>query len=309
MKHPFEVGGRYRNRIGEYEVVEIQDPEMVIRYDSGETATVKQAIAARIWENIQIDELIEKEGGASRPRSRRSTSGASGTRRSSRDRWGARFQGLQKGDFQKSVTGTSWRARPNLGGALALRMVGVAGRDFESHALYRRAEVHIVEPKYYKKADRLREAKFELDLDAERARYGLYIEKSDQPMDKSWDWLSCLDALEGDAALRSGIEEAMRRLDLHWELWMGEGEYVAQVGIGQDALIWVEQEGNESQEISWAEFVERLRSLEAKTWHDLHLCVRLDKEQVIAQGQGLANTVVAVYKALLPLYEASTRRA
>ena len=37
MRHPFVVGRRYRNRRGEYEVIRLDGPMMVIRYADGET--------------------------------------------------------------------------------------------------------------------------------------------------------------------------------------------------------------------------------------------------------------------------------
>lgn len=33
--HPFEVGGRYRNRVGEYEVLSLDGDTMTVRFDDG----------------------------------------------------------------------------------------------------------------------------------------------------------------------------------------------------------------------------------------------------------------------------------
>jgi hypothetical protein len=51
--HPFKVGQQYRNRDGEYQVISISDPNMVIRYGNGRTVESSIALQARIWENIQ----------------------------------------------------------------------------------------------------------------------------------------------------------------------------------------------------------------------------------------------------------------
>jgi hypothetical protein len=56
IDNPFEVGGQYRNRSGEYEVLAIEDDQMTILYDNGRVQTVGIRVQARIWENIQIDE-------------------------------------------------------------------------------------------------------------------------------------------------------------------------------------------------------------------------------------------------------------
>ncbi|MEA3377377.1 MAG: hypothetical protein U9R72_14400 [Chloroflexota bacterium] len=51
MGHPFEVGGTYRNRHGEYEVVEIDGPDMVIRYSNGRRLETTVKLQARIWKS------------------------------------------------------------------------------------------------------------------------------------------------------------------------------------------------------------------------------------------------------------------
>ena len=51
--HPFKVGKQYRNRDGEYKVVSIDAPNMVIRYTDGRTVMSEISLQARIWENIQ----------------------------------------------------------------------------------------------------------------------------------------------------------------------------------------------------------------------------------------------------------------
>lgn len=51
--HPFQIGKRYQNRDGEYHVVSISEPNMVIRYLDGRTVESSITLQARIWENIQ----------------------------------------------------------------------------------------------------------------------------------------------------------------------------------------------------------------------------------------------------------------
>lgn len=54
--HPFRVGQQYRNRDGEYQVVSINEPNMVIRYLDGRTIESEINLQRRIWENIQGDD-------------------------------------------------------------------------------------------------------------------------------------------------------------------------------------------------------------------------------------------------------------
>jgi hypothetical protein len=51
--HPFQVGKEYCNRDGEYRVLSIDEPNMVIRYQDGNIIESSIALQARIWENIQ----------------------------------------------------------------------------------------------------------------------------------------------------------------------------------------------------------------------------------------------------------------
>lgn len=52
-QHPFQIGKQYRNRDGDYQVISINDPNMVIRYLDGRTLESSIALQARIWDNIQ----------------------------------------------------------------------------------------------------------------------------------------------------------------------------------------------------------------------------------------------------------------
>ena len=42
-------------------------------------------------------------------------------------------------------------------------------------------------------------------------------------------------------------------------------------------------------------------------WSDLYLCARMPKAQALAARAGIADAVVEVYRALLPLYRAAVR--
>ncbi len=295
MKHPFEVGGKYRNRHGEYEVINLEGPKMVIRYSNGNSLETTVELQARIWWNIQAEQNMKSPTHKPGPRPPR------------RQR-GLKFQCLQDRDFQKGVAGTSWRARTSLGGLLAQRMSDTTQYFFQSHAIYRRAEVHIVQPTHYDTKTKLRKAKFVLELDSECARYGFYIEKNDGPMDDTWHWLDFLASLDSDPELCRTVETTMRKLGLRWEICVwDEGGLMAQMGASPDGLIWKQKDRDEPEEVSWSGFVKRLRDIETEKWCDLYLCADIAKDEAIAAGIHLVDTVTEVYRALLPLYEASTR--
>lgn len=56
--NPFRVGGRYRNRKGDFVVLSFSGEQMRIRWDSGEELAVSIALQARILSNMQHDTLV-----------------------------------------------------------------------------------------------------------------------------------------------------------------------------------------------------------------------------------------------------------
>jgi hypothetical protein len=300
MRHPFVVGETYRNRDGEYEVVKLDGTKMVIRYADGREIETDVVLQARIRDNMRAERVIRAE--ALKRSARKSY-------RSSHKR--VTFTGLLEGDFQRGTAGTTWRARTGLGGLLAQRLSARAQHEFLSYAIYRRAEVHIARPDCYHNAKKrgCRDAKFVFDLDAEGARYGLYVEKSDSPMDETWHWPNLMAALASDEALQESTLTAMRGLALEWELCLDPSdEPVTRVAAGEAGLEWRPAEG-EASVISWPEFVQRLSEIDEGTWCNLYLCARLDKTEAIAAGAGIAETAVAAYCELLPLYDAAVGKS
>lgn len=295
----FEIGGKYRNRIGEYEVIKIEGSRITIQYSEGDTYDVDAKGLHRIWQNIQ-DEMkqpscpprppVEPRGGQTRAT-------PSGGQR------GLAFQGLNEHDFKRGTAGTSWRSRANLGGLLAQRVSDRTGRFFQSYAIYRRAEVHIVQPACYILETGEREAKFVIHLDEYNARYGFYIEKGNDPMDETWHWLHFIRALDRNKKLQGELKTAMAKHNLHWEIYAeADGGLTAEVTVTQNGLVWHRQ-GTDG--ISWDGFVDRLRGIGAHQWCNLYLSALIPKDKAIDMGTRIADPVTEVYQALLPLYEAS----
>jgi len=302
MKDTFKVGAKYRNRHGEYEVVNLDGPNMVIRYADGSVIESTVELQARIWRNIQIEEAKESV----KPKEKKPRLGSH--RRNQGGHRGFEFQGLRDDDFQRGVGGTSWRARTGLGGMLAQRMSDTTPYFFQSYAIYRRAEVHISQPDYYDTKRKWRQAKFVLNLDSICARYGFYIEKNNGPMDATWNWPTLLACLESDLDLQQRTNAEMKQLELRWEVYFWpEFGLTAKIRSSTDGLIWEWQDRNELETISWLGFAERLRNIEIEQWCDLYLCTDMGKGEAIDGGFHVVDKVTEIYRALLPLYEASTR--
>ncbi len=105
MSHPFQVSGRYRNRIGEYEVVSIEGDMVLARYRGGGTLRAPIADLQRIWENILADESVQPVSPKGLP------APVSSSKRPRLLARKSKFQGLVAPDFKDNVAGTSWRAK------------------------------------------------------------------------------------------------------------------------------------------------------------------------------------------------------
>ena len=68
MTHSFEVGGRCRNRKGEYEVISLNGSRMVIRYSNGEKIETTVELQERIRRNIQEEEELERSQSKREPK-------------------------------------------------------------------------------------------------------------------------------------------------------------------------------------------------------------------------------------------------
>jgi len=124
MSYPFRIGGLYRNRQGEYEVVSIDEPTMIVRFDNGRILTAEISKLAKIWENIQEEAAVPASVMEKTERAINRTKAASRKRSS--------FRGLTEGDFKFGVKGTTWRARSVLGNLLAGELAAELGTAFKS---------------------------------------------------------------------------------------------------------------------------------------------------------------------------------
>ncbi len=292
MKNPFKVGETYRNNLGEYEVINIDEPDMTIKLEDGRTIETTVKLQARIWKRIKWEKRHKKQLKRAKRQGRRRKS---------------KFKGLTDQDFQSGVKGTSWRARTSLGGLMSDKLSEKTPYDFQSYAVYGRPENHLVIPDYYDKSDRWKSAKFVLDLNAERARYGFYIEKKASP-EEIWDWTRLVEALGSDEDLQDDTEETMRQMNLHWELYAGEeGEqFIGQAEVAEEEGLEWESADGEIEALTWETFGDLLQELDPDRWYHLYLGASMQKDEAIEQARRIAELTTDIYRMLLPLYEAAT---
>jgi hypothetical protein len=310
MAQLFKIGGKYRNRDGEYEVIAIDGDDMTIRYTDGRTLHTPISQQARIWENMLMEEEIAQEIPPTR-KTRRSSS-TTGSTSSSIDKFGRNFQGLAEEDFQDSVVGTTWRSRPMLGGLLAKRLWSLSGKLFESRAIYNRPEIHVYQPQFYVAKNSLMVAKFQFVLKEAGVRHGFYVEKGFDEMDDSWDWLRFLDSFRQQPALWKQLPEAMTEHNLEWVASIKTRDGVilstVRVSIQDGKPVMQDDTGRDYGMADWGDFEEFLRNIDPEHCCDLHLLARIEKSEAIALGVHLAEQVAQAWHAQLPLYLASVQR-
>lgn len=296
MKNPFKVGEKYRNNLGEYEVVSIDNPDMTIRLEDGRLIDTTVKLQARIWKRVRWERKHKKEVKASK-RSRK------------RRRRKAKFPGFKETDFQEGVKGTSWRARTKLAGLIKDGLTDKTRYEFQSYAVYGQPIGHYVIPEYYDKKHRGESAKFVLDLNPERARYGFHIKKGEATEETRANWKRLIVELAEDTDLQKQIVRSMQMRNLHWDLYPDEAEEASiHVGVTEDEqLSWERPEGSEK--LTWDQFIDKLEEISAEEPYNIYLCAHLDKEEAIEKGTKLADIIVELFRDLLPLYEISTRCA
>ena len=108
----FEIGEKYENMKGAYEVLAIRRDSMDIRWEDGEEVSTSIELQKRIIERMQFEKELEITQAAQNiKKAKASTS-----------KGGKHFAGLEDSDFSNTVSKTSWRGRGQLGGAVALRL-------------------------------------------------------------------------------------------------------------------------------------------------------------------------------------------
>lgn len=282
------VGGKYENREGIYEVLSIDDDRLVIMYDAGKQLATSLEVQTRI-----LDNMVRERSSGERSRS---SNGVTGFRV---PRWyGERFEGLKEGDFKGNVTGTHWRSREQLGGAVSAR-IAAPQYDFESWAIYKRPQVHWADRRHYlvddghasvgsrqRHAGRVYQGKYFADVDATSVWYGFYIERTDKPGEPRSDWDNFLEWLGHQDGEKNLMEVAAKHsLDAR---------------IAPD---WSARQAS-SRRDGFNGLAAFLRGIPDDQWVNLLIGTEMPKRRALSQGPRIADEIAGVFTTLIPLYEA-----
>jgi len=280
----FKVGGKYENRKGPFEVVSLVGDMMRIRWDSGEETETEISFQTKIRRNMER-ELLEVPKGKTRS-----------------PKWfGESFAGLRPDDFKNDVTGTHWRSREQLGGAVSRLLNGRA--PFNSWAIYKRPEIHWASTRRYQTENPWLLAKFFARLQEESILFGLYIERSDDPDVDREDWIHFRE----------------------WTKLPGHSKWLHEVLSATDSVLTHPYPTTENQAFSGTitakngQFVHEsvaatctfeiedlpnyLAGFDEVKWVNFLIGKRLSRDEAITEGAHVAAVLSAFFNALLPVYE------
>jgi hypothetical protein len=303
MEQAFQIGSVYRNHIGAYEVLRFgpKQEKMLVRYlASGEEAELKVAVQALIWRNMRWDEQ-EKVRQQSAEEARYQHG------------YGEDFTGLRKSDFKNNIEGTTWRSRRSLAGQVS-RLLSEASTEpaytFVSWAIYPWPVAFLTHREDYDMAAYemgVRKAKFMIELDGQNAYYGFYVERSNEPMDNTWDWKRLWKALEE----RPALLQAIARIEAdHRVRFLGRGYQGAETFHFSDALekgayaLWDELE---PWRMTVAERIHCLACRPNNEWVEIYLVGAMPKAEATDAGVRVAHTMAETMKGMLPIYTAAVR--
>src|SRR5262245_48510993 len=276
MKEQFKMGGIYANRKRAYEVtgIDAKNDLVRVRYlDNDTPGELSLDIQQNIWNNMNSEKQDKLEAIA---------------KEEARlvKNYGVNFTGLTEADFSTDVEGTTWRDHKSLPGRTARMLTNHTKRTFRSWPVYGWPVAFLATNEYFEMATAdqgIPRVKFTIELDSMSVYYGLYVERSDQPMDDSWDWPRVLAAIadpEGADLIRK--LEASHGFSMLGRTSKGERHFHFANGLENGAQpLWDEEN---PQALPIEERLEQLDAIRKKYWGELYIMATMSKREAIQMG-------------------------
>jgi hypothetical protein len=284
----FEVGGKYENMKGVFEVIAIRRDSMDIRWENGEEISTPIDLQQRIIERMQHEKEMEEAKALQKAKKAKAASSKAGKQ----------FTGLEASDFSNTVSKTSWRGRGQLGGAVAQRFKTKQFK-FNSWAVLRKAEVTWLDVKRQKQSNLPLQLKFFARVEEDRLCFGLSIPTPDRSDSDSSDWqtfLAWLDRPEND----SWLKKQCNSHDLYL-CDLGKQGFGGRLEVKKDQWIHVSSDKKEAAVDSVNAFLSTAGKSGAL---DLRIERQIDKTAAIQKKQTIASDMAALFETLMPLYAA-----
>jgi hypothetical protein len=282
----FEVGQKYENMKGVFEVIAIRKDSMDIRWEDGEEIDTPIALQRRIIERMQFEKEMEEAQKAQKAKKAKTSS-----------KGGKQFTGLEASDFTNSVSKTTWRGRGQIGGAVATR-VKSNQLKFNSWAVLRKPEVNWLDTDRQKQGNLKLQAVFYARVEEPALFYGLQIPFADSDNDGKSDWVIFLDWLKKEEN-SSWVAKQCKSYDLYFA-------DVKQKGVegrlkNRDGQ-WIRILGDQEESVeSLHDFMEATSQAGGKKFR---IEKRVEKEAAVDKKQDIAKDIASLFDSLMPLYVA-----
>ena len=288
----FEVGEKYENEKGAFEVIAMRRDSMDIRWEDGEEISTSIDLQKRIIERMQFEKELEVAQSAQKIKKAK-TSASKG---------GKHFAGIEDTDFSNRVSKTTWRGRGQLGGAVALRLKNRQFK-FNSWAVLRKPEVAWLDINRQKQADLKLQAKFYARVEDENLFFGIHIPAPDPSASEKSDWhalTAWLDKPENDSWLnKQCLSHNLYLCDL------GKQGFSGRLEAEKDQ--WVQRDLGKADAAveSLSAFLETAGKSGAV---DLRIEKQMSKDAVIEKKQAIASDMATLFETLMPVYAGAAAR-
>jgi hypothetical protein len=288
-KFEFDVGERYTNERGVFEVLSIErkSNEMVIRWEDGQEIKSDIELQLRIQKRRRREKMVQE---------REAESGSAKTGRTLTGKRAKPFEGLQSEDFRNKISRTNWRSRGQLGGTVTAQLPSDRF-SFNSWAARGRNEIHWADAVNWKNERISHPAKFFACADETSFAWGFYIERPTSNDNGSADWDAFIKWLrneENDQWLRGvALEEDLKVYDAH--------QSCASDVISPREADW----GVEGVDTSTDTLGAAIDSWPENARLDLMIAKRIPKEDAIARKKAIAENIANLFSRLLLVYAAA----
>ena len=285
----FEVGEKYENMKGVFEVISTGKDSMDIRWENGEEVSTPIILQMRIIDRLRREKEIEAEEAAQKTKKAKAPA-SRGTKG---------FDGLEEDDFSNLVSKTTWRGRGQIGGAVS-RLLKSNQFDFNSWVVLRKPEVHWLDATRQKQKDTLFQVKFYARVDEGSLGFGFHIPAADPSASGNNDrhvLLKWLDRPENDAwLLKQCASQDLCLLDRGLKGFTGT--------LKPDAHQWVyRSDQDETPEKSLTSFFTKIDNSDKI---ELLIEKRMTKAEAMEKEQGIADDIAGLFNSLMTLYAAAT---
>lgn len=285
----FEVGGKYENMKGTYEVLSINDDTMQIRWETGEEAETDIDFQRRIIERMAFEQQLKNKKAKKAQK-------ITGNGRSS-------FEGLKESDFSKKVSGTIWRRRSCLGGVV--KIFSESDRfDIKSWSIARKPMIQWADVQHRNPDIFHYQAKFFVRLNEDKLYCGYCIEHSKKVEENIGDWNRFINWLM-DESNEQHLKELAFDKNLKIYHLNKDGDTVWEIH-STDNKWRLNKKGQEKVFDSLPEFLNKFS--ESSRRIDLQIAKSMDQKDVIAKGADIADDISAIFESLFPIYEASVHQ-